>query len=61
MNDMREMYGSSVTESERNEMMRQMQKGETDRTNREMRDMSGPSITRKEIKSMKRESRKGKR
>ena len=61
MKDMRDMYGSAVTESERNEMMRKMAKDQSDRSNREMRDMAGSSITRNEIKAMKRDSRKGKR
>ena len=61
MKDMRDMYGSAVTESERNEMMRQMQKNEADRASRDMSERSGAAMTRGEMKVMKRESRKGKR
>ena len=58
---MKDMYGASMTTSEKREVERQMGKDEAERANREMRDMSGSSITRKEMKAMKRESRKGKR
>ena len=61
MKDMRNMYGSAVTESERNEMMRQMQKNEADRALRDMSERSGAAMTRGEMKVMKRETRKGKR
>ena len=61
MKDIRNMYGSAVTESERNEMMRQMQKSEADRASRDMSERSGATITRGEKKVMKRESRKDKR
>ena len=64
MNDnsrIREMYGSTITEAERDEMMRKMAKDQADRRNRELRDMAGVAITRNEIKAMQRNSRKGKR
>jgi hypothetical protein len=61
MRDMKDMYGSAVTESERNEMMRQMQQAGTNRANREMRDMAGAAMTRREMKAVARNMRKGKR
>jgi hypothetical protein len=61
MKDMRNMYGSAITESERNEMMRQMQKNEADRASRDMNERSGAAMTRGEMKVTKRETRKGKR
>ena len=58
---MKELFGAAVTESERNEMMRQMQKNEADRASRDMSERSGAAMTRGEMKVMKRETRKGKR
>jgi len=61
MSDMKELYGAAMTKAERDEMMRKMDKDQSERSNREMRDMAGVAITRNEIKAMKRDSRKGKR
>jgi len=55
------LYGAAMTKAERDEMMRKMDKDQSERSNREMRDMAGVAITRNEIKAMKRDSRKGKR
>lgn len=58
---MKNLFGSSMTTSEKRESQREMEKEKSDSASRDMSERFGATMTRGEMKSMKRESRKGKR
>lgn len=58
---MKNLFGSSMTPSEKRESQREMEKEKSDSASRDMSERFGATMTRGEMKSTKRESRKGKR